>query len=31
MKNSFSMSGECYITNHFLTHFGRFFDMTMSQ
>jgi len=25
------MSGECYITNHFLTHFGRFFDMTISR
>jgi len=24
------MSGDCYITNHFWTHFGRFFDMTIS-
>jgi len=30
MKISFSMFGDCYITNHFLTHFGRFFDTTIS-
>jgi len=25
------MFGECYITNDFLTHFGQFFDMTISR